>query len=381
MGGIGDELVSRAAAPVKKKKENEKRVAFAPWRSGSPRNLFRGAAICAMTVAACLALAIGLFSMRNMMFPPDGSTGGLSASAAGSGNGAVGKPPLKISEEGPASEACYIDPDEWRGLPTENYTLEEQTADGVTVDRVVFKTLQDLADYADAFILVPNVHETSPDGDNAQVAIAEYAESIGDRIQTRQWDDYTVSTGSRILIRQTLIGGCMTDEPNNLLRVGGVYLLPIRFNSYWGAYEVVGDLDALFELNDEGKIVSRSRFPELSRYDGKPFSALLDDVRALYPAPDSDFTEQPIESVEQAESQINAAYINSGYRKFSARFEKETVIKGADVYLFKVTFGEGAYEYGAIAKLNGAFIRGDLDDKGEMRILGGLGSFPKKTDR
>jgi hypothetical protein len=79
-----------------------------------------------------------------------------------------------------------------------------------------------------------------------------------------------------------------------LLRVGGVYLLPVKFNPYWGAYEVVGDLDVLFELDDEGKIISHSRFPELNQYDGKPFSELLNAVRAIYPAPEAEFTEQPI---------------------------------------------------------------------------------------
>jgi hypothetical protein len=102
-----------------------------------------------------------------------------------------------------------------------------------------------------------------------QTSIAEHAETIGDVISTVQWNDYTVSTGSRILIRQILISGCTMDEPNNLLREGSVYLLPVKFNSHRGAYEVVGDLDVLFEFNDEGKIVSHSRFPDLNKYDGE----------------------------------------------------------------------------------------------------------------
>jgi hypothetical protein len=44
-----------------------------------------------------------------------------------------------------------------------------------------------------------------------------------------------------------------------------------------------------------------------------------------------------------------------------------------------VTLGEGFYEYGAIAKLNGAFIRGELDGNGEMRVFGGLGGFPENS--
>lgn len=323
----------------------------------------------AMPIAVCLAVMVGVFLGYNAFRPLNHFTGDESDN--------LGKPLLKI-EEGFDSAACYTDPDQWRGLATEKFVLQDNNE----ADRIVFQTLQDLADYSDAFVIVPNVHKIASDGNNVQTAIAEYAGTIGDMIRTRQWDDYTISTGNRILIHQTLISGCTMDEPNNLLRVGGVYLLPIRFDSYLGAYEVVGDLDVLFELDAEGKIVSHSQFSELNKYDGKAFSELLDAVRAIYPAPETEFNEQPIDSLEQAEKQINTAYVNSGFRKFTSVFEKQSVVKGADVYLFKVTFGENGNngsEYGAIAKINGAFIRGMIDTNGEFQIYGGLGGFPKNS--
>jgi hypothetical protein len=172
------------------------------------------------------------------------------------------------------------------------------------------------------------------------------------------------------------------DEPNNLLREGGVYLLPLKFDEFWGAYNVVGDLDVLFEVDDGGKIISHSRFPEFSKYDDKSFSELLDDVRALYPVPETEFTEKPINSLEEAENQVNAAYLNYGFRKFSVEFDSQTVMRGADVYLFKVTFGENGVngsEYAAIATLNGAFIRGEMGSDGEIQVAGGMGSFPKNS--
>ena len=98
--------------------------------------------------------------------------------------------------------------------------------------------------------------------------------------------------------------------------------------------------------------------------------------------PETKFYEQPINSLEQAEEQINTAYVNSGFRKFIAAFDKESVVNGVDVYLFKVAFGENGdngSEYGAIAKTNGAFIRGSLDTTGEFKIYGGLGGFPKDS--
>ena len=368
IGGIDEKYIEDADAAKSNKKARA--AAFAPWLKR------------AVPIAACLVVIIGVFLGYNALRSLNRFTGDQSGNPGDiTGDSAIGKPSLKI-EEGVNSEACYADPDDWRGLAADSFVLREQTGSPIEADRIVFQTLQDLADYSDAFIIVPNVHKTAPDGDNMQTAVAEYAGTIGDMIQTRQWDDYTISTGNRILIRQTLIGGCTMDEPNNLLRVGGVYLLPVKFNSYLGAYEVVGDLDVLFELDAEGKIVSHSRFPELNKYDGKAFSELLNAVRAIYPMPETEFSEQPIDSLEQAEKQINTAYTNSGFRKFTATFEKESVIKGAEVYLFKVTFGENGNngsEYGAIAKLNGAFIRGTIDANGEFQIYGGLGGFPKNS--
>lgn len=368
VGGIDEKYIEDA--DVTKSNKEVRVVAFTPWLKR------------AMPIAACLVVMVGVFLGYNALHPLNQFTGDESGNPGYiTGDSTIGKPSLKI-EEGVNNADSYADPDHWRGLATENFVLQEQTESNIEADRIVFRTLQDLADYSDAFIIVPNVHKIASDGDNMQTAIAEYAGTIGDMIRTRQWDDYTISTGNRILIRQTLIGGCTMDEPNNLLRVGGVYLLPIRFDSYLGAYEVVGDLDVLFELDAEGKIVSHSRFSELNKYDGKAFSELLNAVRAIYPMPETEFNEQPIDSLEQAESQINTAYINSGFRKFTAVFEKESVIKGADAYLFKVTFGENGNngsEYGAIAKLNGAFIRGTIDTNGEFQIYGGLGGFPKNS--
>jgi len=368
VGGIDEKYIEDA--DVTKSNKEVRVVAFAPWLKR------------AMPIAACLVVMVGVFLGYNALHPLNQFTGDESGNPGYiTGDSTIGKPSLKI-EEGVNSKANYADPDLWRGLATEKFVLQEQTESHIEANRIVFQTLQDLADYSDAFIIVPNVHKIAPDGDNMQTAIAEYAGTIGDMIQTRQWDDYTICLGSRILIRQTLIDGCTMDAPNNLLRVGGVYLLPIRFASSLGAYEVVGDLDVLFEIDAEGKIVSHSRFSELNKYDGKAFSELLNAVGAIYPMPETEFNEQPIDSLEQAEIQINTAYINSGFRKFTAVFDKESVIKGADAYLFKVTFGENGNngsEYGAIAKLNGAFIRGTIDTNGEFQTYGGLGGFPKNS--
>ncbi len=368
VGGIDEKYIEDADAT--KSNKEVRLVAFSPWLKRF------------IPIAACLVLVAGVFIGYNALHQLNQVTLNESGSSGNiSGDSTISKPSLKI-EEAVNTAASYANPDLWRGLATENFVLQEQTESTAEGDRIVFQTLQDLADYADAFVIVPTVHKIALDGSSLQTAVAEYAEVIGDMIRTRQWDDYTISTGNRILIRQTLIGCCTMDEPNNLLRVGGVYLLPVKFNSFLGAYEVVGDHDVLFELDAEGKIVSHSRFPELNKYDGKAFSELLNAVREIYPTPETEFNEQPIDSLEQAGRQIYTAYINSGFRKFTIIFEKESVIKGADVYLFRVDFGENGnngFEYGAIAKANGAFIRGLIDTNGEFQIFGGLGGFPRNS--
>jgi hypothetical protein len=275
IGGTNGELTARTApADDAYQKEPERRSKFAPWLKW------------VMLTVVCMAIAAIIATPQIMKI--NDFTEPRSAGLALDGTA--------------ESAAKYVSPDKWEGLPTENFILDEQAVTGIAVDRRGFRRLEDIAAYADVWVVVPNVHETAQDGDNMQTSIAEYSETVGDNILTRQWDDHTISTGRRVLIHQNLIGGCTMDEPNNLLRVGGVYLLPLKFNQYRGAYEVAGDLDVLFELNDESEIVSHSRFPEFSKYDGESFSELLDDVRALYPAPDTEFIEQPINSVEEAEA-------------------------------------------------------------------------------
>lgn len=378
IGNIDGELIDRARPknnihPIGK----AARVTFSPW-------LRR-----AVPVAACLVIA-GAILVPVMLKQPPVKSGDSNAqydvvSEAPPGTNDKGQlshpgseavPPPSLSLNGEVmSAACYAAPEDWRGLPTEKYVLAEQS-NGIAADRMLFTSLDDLAAYADAFVLIPYVHKTAQDGVNMQTSIAEYATSIGDILSTRQWDDHTISTGSRVLIRQQLIGGCTMDEPNNLLREGGVYLLPIKLNPDWGAYEVVGDLDVLFELNDEGKIVSHSQWEGFNKYDGKSFSGLLDDVSALYPELGVELIEQPIDTLEQAIKQVTIAYNASGYRKFSIDYKYDTVIEGVDAYLFTVSFGDMNSEYAAIAKENGAFIRGEIASDGEFITLGGLGGFP-----
>jgi hypothetical protein len=211
------------------------------------------------------------------------STDGSAGTGAGAviGNDGTLAPALTLTEDEIA--ACYAELAEWRGLPALELTLvEDLGAGGIAAKRMAFANLGDLRDYAEAFVLVASVNEVAPEGDNGQTAIAAYAETIGGVLDTQLWDDRMISTGSRVLIRQQLIGGCTRDEPSNLLRQGGVYVLPLRFNAAAGAYEVVGDLDVLFELDSEGKIHSHSLYEELNQYDGYTLPDFMDIIHGLY---------------------------------------------------------------------------------------------------
>ena len=332
---------------------------------------YAGLAACVAVLLLCVWMIPGLFNTPVENIPNDPGEAVANVEA-------VSQPPSLSIDNGIETQACYAALEDWRScLQTGGFVLAEEANGSELTNRIVFSSLDGLAEYADAFVLIAGVHEVAPDGDDMQSAIAEYAMTIGDQIRTKQWDDHTVSTGSRVLIRQRLIGGCLMDEPNNLLRVSGIYVLPLRFNEYWGAYEVVGDLDVLFELDDMGKMVSHSQWEGLNQYDGMALPDFLDVVQGLYPQLDSEFTEQPIGSIEQAKTQVITAYNASGFRKLSAEFDSETIVGGVNVYLFRISFDYGDSEYAAIAIENGAFIRGELASDGELRVSGGLGSFPR----
>jgi hypothetical protein len=272
--------------------------------------------------------------------------------------------------------ACYANPADWRGLPAVDIVLEEQT--GLAgADRRAFWELRDLAAYADAFAVVVSVREISRDGENSQTAILEYAETIGGTLDTLKWNDNTVSTGSRVLIQQNLIGGCTMSEPSNLVRKGGTYVLPLKFNEYTGVYNVVGDLDVLFELDDAGKMHSHSRFEELNKYDGYTLPDFLDEVRGLYPAkqnPADESDAQPeadVISPDQAYRLLLEQYSQMGITVTAELQAVTTLWETTEVYLFAIT-GDEVAQYAGIVISNGNLVRLEMLDDGGFAAISGI---------
>jgi hypothetical protein len=86
-----------------------------------------------------------------------------------------------------------------------------------------------------------------------------------------------------ITIQQHCMGGrtSVSDRPTNLLREGGVYLLPLWYAEYediGGMWHNMADLDVLFEVDDRGLIWSHSPYEGFSKYDGRPVEGLIQAI-------------------------------------------------------------------------------------------------------
>jgi hypothetical protein len=73
-----------------------------------------------------------------------------------------------------------------------------------------------------------------------------------------------------------------------MLRVGGVYVLPLVWYDFFENGEIAiiyGDLDVLFEVDDKGLIQSHSPHEQLNKYDGQRLETLWNDIEYLYMNP------------------------------------------------------------------------------------------------
>ncbi|GHU94692.1 hypothetical protein FACS1894208_06220 [Clostridia bacterium] len=178
------------------------------------------------------------------------------------------------------------------GLPTSDYTWGEGGGGGddLNASRMATNELRYLMREFDSyhpnvkavFAIVrvtdaePHTRKLSYGTYEGQLATADVLEIIGDPL------------GNPVKIVQSLYGGCTNDEETNLLRVGGVYVLPLIYSDtdadrdVWVIY---GDLDVLFEVDDKRLIHSHSKFPELNKYDGKELAFLWKDITNLYNNP------------------------------------------------------------------------------------------------
>jgi hypothetical protein len=179
------------------------------------------------------------------------------------------------------------------GLPTGDYTWDDG---GVNADRLATNELRflmrtygrnDAAVRASfAIVKVESVQSFTEDGEIlTEKETGESFTTDGRAGQIAEcgvlYDVLGDGIEMPLKIKQYLYGGCTSDEETNLLRVGGVYVLPLsKFvqDEAWGIY---GDLDCLFEVDDEGLIHSHSMWEALNKYDGKPLETLWSDIEYL----------------------------------------------------------------------------------------------------
>lgn len=167
------------------------------------------------------------------------------------------------------------------GLPIVEFKLS-QVSESAETDRVAYLQIEDFfKSNMDAFVIVrvlkteqASSDETYTFNGDLQVSSVQVLETV--------YGDLAADT---VNVAQYLNGGCVGDEKTHLLREQGVYLLPLyRSDDY---YYVVGDLDALLEIDPYGTVYSHASFPELSRYDGLSYTYLTTAITQL--AQDEDF--------------------------------------------------------------------------------------------
>ena len=84
----------------------------------------------------------------------------------------------------------------------------------------------------------------------------------------------------RIQITQSIIENHFCLGTTNLLREGGLYLLPLKHE--YNRWFVVGVMDVLFEVDDKGIVWSHSGFETFNRYDGMSVESLISELKELF---------------------------------------------------------------------------------------------------
>ncbi|MDF2542479.1 MAG: hypothetical protein K0S47_2197 [Herbinix sp.] len=161
---------------------------------------------------------------------------------------------------------------EIRGLPVNNFKLSE-IEQLYAADRIVFLDFIDFFKYeVDSYAIIKvgdaQVLPSTEYSSDTQIATVKVLETV--------WGDELPDTTT---ITQYLYGGCTGDEVTNLMREGGVYLLPLIVDK--DNFYIMGDLDVLFEIDKEGHIWSHSDFENFNRFDGGDYKSVTDEIKRI----------------------------------------------------------------------------------------------------
>lgn len=165
------------------------------------------------------------------------------------------------------------------GLAVENFKLSDiQTGE---TDRLQARKLSDF--FLDPFVPDMLVYVRVLDTEQWEDKTDRYTtlkQMSSARVIEKVWCKYE-DIPENIVIEQSLNGGCMGDEKTNMVRKGGVYLLPLKKDGANEKWHVIFDLDVLFEVDNEGRIWSHSPFEKFRLYDGKDTEVLSEDMAAM----------------------------------------------------------------------------------------------------
>ena len=169
------------------------------------------------------------------------------------------------------------------GLPVDNFNLAE-LHNSIEADRRAYSKLSDFfSQYngvPDMFVFAKVIDTEQIDETPRYSASNNIRQNSSVEILSVIWnrDGSTLET---ISVTQYLFGGCCADEPTNLLRKGGVYLLPLTYWEQTDTWRIVDDLDVLFEVDDKGRVWSHSKYEDFKRFDGKDANILLEAITAF----------------------------------------------------------------------------------------------------
>ena len=247
-------------------------------------------------ITACVVLMVAMFTalpyLQNNMPGVGNNSGGdfESGYTANSNENNVSReqgnepPDNQPSDEQIPQYNDELLPPEFVGLPVNNFCLSDsiQNNDGISesASRIEFSRLQHFVRCDSAVVRVIETERWS--FTNRYGRSFEMQTSTLEIIEVLQGDfPQTVS------IFQTVTGA---DWATNVLRGGGVYLLPLLHENVWnprnGNIEIGwriadGAQSVLFEVDDNGNIWSHSPYRGFNQFDGKPARAVADAIISL----------------------------------------------------------------------------------------------------
>jgi len=185
----------------------------------------------------------------------------------------------------PYSPGIIIDPNEKPtvslvGLPVNNFSLAElEDFNGAADIRVGYAKISDFFRYREppCFVFV-RVIETErwtdtegPWDQKRQTSTVHVIDSV--------YSEVKLPVAIRII--QSEYVSYTDNDKTNLVREGGVYLLPLFYWEDTDTWVVQGDIDVLFEVDDRGLIWSHSWHDGFMRFDGQDANVVAGFIRAM----------------------------------------------------------------------------------------------------